>query len=306
MAGGNPMWQETADRLAELLKSVTPANIHLGLPAGLGELLRTAVEDTAQWPNDRRVFTFGQIDPDKCIMLCRAGLLPWWMPLTGRTVRGDLEEMKKLRDAYAKDAGQGEKVDFSPMLTWVLNPTEVAPGVPTKRSPAVIRQLLKWGADPNYSEGKWLEFALRKHEADCIKPLLEHGAASSTVQRVMDLLQREQNFAQLGRVQEALARTSHIRVDEETVMEAKYIPDAKGTSVFKTIFNFRARRVNEIYESGQGAQATMQGIPFSDYDIEALAHARETLIRLGGTPRELDGVLEKPKALKPALRAESP
>jgi len=302
VADGNNMWQETADRLSQLLKDVTPHNVHLGLPPELGQLLKSAVEDTAQWPNDRRVFTFGQIAPDKCVMLCRAGHLPWWMPLTGRVVRGELDEMKKLHDAYTKDAGQGAKLDFSPMLSWVMSPTDIAPGVPTKRSPDVIRQLLKWGGDPNYTDGKWLDSALRKHEPDCIKPLLEHGAASLTVQRVMDALQREQNFAQLGRVQEALARTSHIKIDAETVMEAKYIPDAKGTSVFKTLFNFRARRVHEIYESGQGAQVTMHGIPFADYDTDALAHARETLIRLGGSPREMEGVLEKPKAAKPALR----
>lgn len=299
----NPQWQETADRLSQLVKDVTPHNVHLGLSPELGDLLKAAVSDSAQWPNDRRVFTFGQIDPDKCALLCRAGHLHWWMPLTGRVVRGELDEMKKIFDAYTKDAGEGQKLDFSPMLSWVMSPTDVG-GVATVRSSAVIRQLLKWGGDPNYAEGKWLDYALRKHEADCIKPLLEHGAASLTVQRVMDALQREQNFAQLGRLQEALARTSHIKIDAETVLEAKYIPDAKGTSVFKTLFNFRARRVNEIYESGQGAQATMQGIPFSDYDTEALAHARETLIRLGGTPREIDGVLEKPKAAKLGLRPQ--
>jgi hypothetical protein len=288
-----------------LLKDITVFNLNIGMAAELETLLKSAVNDTAQWPNDRRVYTFGQLDPDKCALLCRAGHLPWWMPMTGRVVRGDIEELKQLHAAYTKDMGQGVKVDFSPMLSWVMNPTEIAPGVPTKRSPDVIRQMLKWGGDPNYSDGKWLEYALRKHEADCIKPLLEHGAASSTVQRVMEALQREQNFTQLGRVQEALARTSHIKIDAETVMEAKYIPDAKGTSVFKTLFNFSARRVHEIYESGQGAQATMQGIPFSDYDAEALVDARERLIRLGGTPRELADVLEKPKPAKPGLRPEN-
>lgn len=302
---GNPQWQETTDRLSALMKDLTSYNVNTGIPAELDQILKSAVNDSAQWPNDRRVYTFGQLDPDKCILLCRAGHLPWWMPLTGRVVRGELEEMKKLHAGYSKDMGQGQKLDFSPMLSWVMNPTEIAPGTPTKRSPEVIRQLLKWGGDPNYAEGKWLDYALRKHEADCIKPLLEHGAASSTVQRVMDALQREQNYTQLGRVQEALARTSHIKIDAETVMEAKYIPDAKGTSVFKTLFNFRSRRVHEIYESGQGAQATMQGIPFGEYDLDALADARERLIRLGGTPREIDGVLEKRKALKPALRPEN-
>lgn len=303
MAGeGNSMWQETADRLSQLLKNVTPANLALGLGDELSALLKSAVSDTAAWPNDRRVFTFGQMDTDKCILLCRAGAVPWWMPLTGRVIRGDLDETKKLYEAYSKDAGQGEKLDISPVLTWVANPSDVAPGYATKRSPAMIRQVLKWGADPNYGEGKWLEYALRKHEADCIRPLLEHGATSATVQRVMDALQREQNYTQLGRVQEALTRTGFLKIDEQTLMEAKYVPDMKGMSVFKTLFNFRSRRVQEIYETGAGAQAVVNGVRFDDYDPDALRHARETLIRLGGSPRELEGVLDKPRTPKAALR----
>jgi hypothetical protein len=164
----------------------------------------------------------------------------------------------------------------------------------------MIRQLLKWGANPNHSDGKWLEQALRLHKPDCIKPFLERGAAPEIIQRVMDALHKEQNFTQLGRVQEALARNNSYKVDAETLMEEKYVPDAKGGTVLKTVFNFQARRVQEIYESAPGAPV-VNTVPFAAYDAAALTLARDKLVRLGGSPRELETAPEKPRLAKPAV-----
>jgi hypothetical protein len=159
-------------------------------------------------------------------------------------------------------------------------------------SSKVIRHLLASGADANHENGKWLEFALKNLDADCIRQFLDYGAASGTILRVMDDLQKNQKFGQLGKIQDALAHSSFVKIDADTLMEAKYVPDARGCSVFKTLFNFRARRVHEIYETGNGAQAVMNGMDFADYDAEALKFAAEKLTQLGGKPRKLD--LDKP------------
>ncbi len=292
----DPAWQASLDAFKKQLDTMRASDVLL--PQGVRDIFTQT--DMSQWTNDRRVFTFGQLDADKMIQVCRDGLLPWWPVFTGRIYAGDLEGVKKIQRAFEKDAGKSEKPNCSSALTWIVYPHTICDGFSNTINPRVIRQLLASGADANYENGKWLEFALKNLDAEGIRPFLDYGAASGTILRVMDDLQKNQKFQQLGRIQDALAHCAYVKVDADTLLEAKYVPDARGCSVFKTLFNFRSRRVHEIYETGNGAQAVMDGMPFSDYDADALKMARDQLLQLGGKPRELDERLDKPA--RPAFK----
>jgi hypothetical protein len=294
MAAFDPVWQKTLDTLKTQLNGMRADDVLI--PQTVRDAF--AQNDLSQWSSDRKVFTFGQLDADKMIPLCREGLVPWWCPFTGAIYRGDLAAAKKFQKAFEQDAGKGEKPSMSSALTWIVYPHKISDSFSNNIDAKVVRQMLDWGADANYENGKWLEFALRHLEAEGIKPFLDYGAQSGTILRVMDDLQKNQKFAQLGKIQDALAHCSYVKVDDQTLLEAKYVPDARGCSVFKTLFNFRSRRVHELYETGQGAQAVMNGMPFDDYDREALAFAQEKLQQLGGKPRALGEKLDKPA--KPA------
>lgn len=289
MAAADPVWQKTLDTLKTQLNGMRADDVLL--PQGLRDAFSQI--DLSQWSSDRKVFTFGQLDVDKVIPLCREGLVPWWCPFTGAIYRGDLAAAKKMQKAFEQDVGKGEKPNMSSALTWIVYPHKINDGFSNTIEPKVIRQMLAWGADANYENGKWLEFALRNLDAEGIRPFLDYGAQSGAILRVMDDLQKNQKFAQLGKIQDALAHCSYVKVDDQTLLEAKYVPDARGCSVFKTLFNFRSRRVHELYETGQGAQAVMNGMPFEEYDREALAFAQEKLTQLGGKPRPLDDRLDK-------------
>lgn len=292
----DPAWQTTLEACQKQLETMNANTAEV--PQNVRDFF--AKLDISSWNSDRKVFTFGQLDVDKMIPVCREGLAPWWMILTGRVFTGDLAAVKKIQQAVAKDLGKSEKPDLSPALSWISFPNSLCDGYASNITPAMIRHLLASGADPNYSNGKWLESALRNLDAECIKPYLDYGAASGTILRVMDDLQKNQKFAQLGKIQDALAHSSYVKVDADTLLEAKYVPDARGCSVFKTLFNFRARRVHEIYETGNGAQAVMNGMNFAEYDAEALAFAQEKLTQLGGKPRPLSEMLDKP--VKPVVK----
>jgi hypothetical protein len=288
----DPAWQESLEAFKMALANMRDGDVLI--PQNVRDIFTQT--DTSAWDNNRRVFVFGQLDADKMTQVCREGLLPWWPVLTGRVYQGDLEGVKKVLRAIDQDAGKSEKPNLTSAMSWVVYPHIVCDGFSNTISPSVIRHLLSKGADANGENGKWLEFALKNLDAEGIKPFLDYGAASGTILRAMDELQKNQKFAQLGKIQDALAHSAFVKIDADTLMEAKYVPDARGCSVFKTLFNFRARRVHEIYETGNGAQAVMQGLDFRDYDAEALKYAEEKLKQLGGKPRppELDKPVTKP------------
>jgi hypothetical protein len=292
----NKDWTDSLNALQQVMPAVIAGEEVPGF-------VRRAFEDFEKacgTETNRRVFTYGQLDPDKMIVLCRAGVCKWWTAFTGRTYFGDLESMKKLRDAFEADSGAGEKPGFSGAMSWVTSPHTLTEGFSAKIDKNVIRQLLEWGADPNWSDGKWLLEALKTLDADSIRPFLEHGAAATTVSRALGELQAAKNYSQIDKVMSAAkGRVFHAKIDDDLLLEAKCISDSAGGSLFKTLFNFRARRVNEIYDSGCERPAAMNSISFDEYDAAALEAAHNKLRELGGKPRDPEERLGKTK--KPVL-----
>lgn len=72
------------------------------------------------------------------------------------------------------------------------------------------------------------------------------------------------------------------KADDQTLVHVKGIGNGEK---LKTVFDFEARRVTEVY-AGQGA--AMTGHSFAEHDPAALEDARQKLVELQGKPRPLD------------------
>lgn len=228
--------------------------------------------------NDINVAVFGQLDTEKMIALARAGAVHWWQPFTGKAFFGDLDGMKKVYNASPADA----RPSATSAMTWVCFPYKAA-GISNKIEASVLRQLFDWGADVNDKKGEWLEKAVRGLDGEPLKEFVKRGNVA-TVFKAMDGLTDDPRRAE---IQKLLQKpTSYVKVDDDTLGETKFIPDAQGGSTFKSLFNFRARRVNEVFESSGAKTIFMTSASFDDYDSAAIDFAREKLKALGGNPAD--------------------
>jgi len=290
---GIASWDIEIEELQRLLEGIAPGRaINFGI--------RDSIKSQEGWGNDRKVVTYGSLPVDKIIPLCREGLVPWWLPMTGKAVFGNLDDMKILHDAIEADAGAGEKPDATSLMSWLcLQDSLASSGYAVKTTEPVLQQVFDWGANPNSSQGKWLKFAFARLEADCLRAFVDNGAAATHVLQAMDELATTKKNDQLDRVRLAIAgRSLYAKIDDDTLMEVKYIPDCLRGSALRTIFNFNSGRVQELYEFGNGAVPQMASVRFEDYAPAALERAAEKLLALGGKAQTM---LDK-KAVFPKLR----
>lgn len=228
--------------------------------------------------SDFNVAVFGQLDTEKLIALAEAEAVYWWQPFTGKTFFGDVESMKKI---YSRIPAES-RPNVTTVMTWVSYPYEAA-GVLNKIEAPVLRQLFDWGADVNGKNGEFLEKAVRNLDGEPLKEFVKRGNIA-TVFKAMDDIKDDARRAQ---IQKLLQKpTSYVKVDDDTLGESKFIPDAQGGSTFKSLFNFRARRVNEVFEAPGGKSVFMTSASFDDYDSAAIDFAREKLKALGGKPAD--------------------
>jgi hypothetical protein len=284
----NAQWQATLDELKRQVqtidRSLAGAALAEAVPSSVRAVFSQALEKKEGWDNSRIIFTLGQLDLDVMIACSRAGFIPWWPVLNARVAFGDLAGVNKVHAAYTEDPGKGEIPGLNSSLTWGCHPYVITDGVSTKLELPVVQQLLAWGADPNYENGDYFEKTLRGAPAGIIGAFLDHGAFPVTAFRVLDE-QTAKDPKQAAKIQEALAgRSLYAKLDDQILAELQHVPGPEGGGVFRTLFNFRARRVNEIYEYGRDRKAVMNGIGFDEYDQEALAAARARLEKLGGHP----------------------
>ncbi|MBI1215640.1 MAG: hypothetical protein GC185_07465 [Alphaproteobacteria bacterium] len=295
-------WEATLDALQKHLAQM-PVDDD-GRPQVTENLRRTfSVLPDKNWGNDQKVFIFGQLDVDKMIPVCRAGLCPWWPVFTARAYFGDLDGLKKIHEAFTADKGKESKPGMSATLTWLSFPHTLRKGVPNVIEPKVISQLLDWGADANYENGEWLRTALRSLETEQIRPFIEHGAALAHISRELGALRQANNRQQAEKVEAALpGAVFHTLADSESLLETRFIPGVSGMASLQTLFNFSARRVQEIYEAVHEGKVGLNSVSFADYDTAVLQKAAKKLEELGGKPDALQDLLDKPvRAGKPVL-----
>lgn len=245
-----------------------------------------------------RIYVWSQLAPDVLITACRGGTVQWWEAMAAQAYFGQLNELRTLHAAMTDDLGKGAKVDVSTTMTWTCWNYSNIDGISPAFNTEVLDQLFDWGADPMYkgtSNETYYEKSLRTAPAAIVRSFLQHGAPLQLAMTVRDSLLAKGGTAQAAEIQQALGLGGFFtKVDNQTLMEIKYISEPGRGSSLRTIFNFGARRVNEIFEP-QGAASTMTSCNFEDYDANALDIAARTLEKLGGAPQAAFCLLDKKK-----------
>ncbi len=259
-----------------------------------------ALQTTATWETHLRIFAFGQLDAQTLTDGCRAGAIPWWEPLAAKTYFGQLDDLRTLRAAMEADTGLStDKPDLSTTMTWGSWPCPIVEGLPPALDGAVLDQLFDWGANPlikDFNGGSYYDKALHESPSGVIHAFLSHGAPQNNATRIRDELLAAGNTRQAGEIQQALGLGGFFtKVDNRTLMETKYISEPGRNSILRTVFNFGAQRVNEVFET-QGAGSAMTSCGFDDYDRRAIDAARDTLEKLGGAPGDAWMLDKKKKA----------
>lgn len=238
--------------------------------------------------NNDRLAVLGRIDVDRMIALAEQGGADWWFAFNGRVFAGELEGMQKVYDAAAKSGNANDLLSFTSAMTWLSRPLTLDGDYASNIKPEAFRQLIEWGADPSFNGESHFLDALRNLGSECIKVLVDAGAKPDTVFSVMAQLRAEGNTEQAKRIEASVkGKTLDYKIDDQMLLRAKLLPDALGVSTLKTIFNFRAASVTEIYEYGADRSAVPTTATFDQYDPEAVASARERLETLGGKPRKV-------------------
>lgn len=294
-------WKASLDYIETLFgQAVTSGNgvITPDDKAALSKSMETLGADN--WDNNRKLYTFSKLPLDLSMPAAEAGLLPWWTVMSGRAYAGDLEGLRKVYDiTREKIIDEDSRPDVNSTLTWISFPHKINDSYRNKIDPDVLQQLFDWGADPNRENGKWLINALKECDADAVDVWLNNGAALKTVVQVINGMagsNKERHAFLLARLP---GRAYYDALDADTLLETKFVPDVGGSSAFKTIFNFKAQRVTELYEGTNQQQPVMTSSLFEDYSTTALAAAKEKLEEITGKPVETAARVAKP--VKPKL-----
>ncbi|MDI1228322.1 MAG: hypothetical protein PSY14_11615 [bacterium] len=285
-------WQKTLKEFTKLYEQIQATDDRVDIPAAVSERITAA---TAGWDANRFVFTFGQLDAEKSAHLARAGVIQWWYAHTGHGYFGDVDGMRVIHGMHATDAGlKNEAIDASSALSWACFPHSVTAGEVSRMNADVVKQLFDWGAKHDHEKSKYYKFALDGSPQDVIAAFIAQGADAGLATTVMTEKLAKKDYAQAMRIQQALGLDGfYTKIDSTTIMQTKFIMTPLA-SALKTIFNFGARRINEIYETGvdKDAVMTMTSSNFEQYDSGAVRRAQETLEKMGGNPPD---VLDKPK-----------
>lgn len=285
-------WQTSLDAIRQQMDKMEKTEGGWTVPEALRTVLSLAKAEG--WKNDQQVFVFGQVDIEKFSVLAREGLVTWWPAFNGRVYFGDRAGVEALHDAFETDPGKSPRPELSSSMTWVAHPYALEGGELRQPDAGILRQLLEWGADPSYDDGKYYAKGLREAQEDVIRAFLDHGASAKTADAVTEEMLKAQNFRQATRIRSARGLGAYYtKMDNDTLMETSYAAEPGGDSVFRRVFNFRAQRVNEIFETlGKEGRMTMTSVGFAGYGVDELRAAQEKLESLGGRPPD---TLNKPK-----------
>ncbi len=253
----------------------------------------------AQWPLNRTHYTLGHLDAQRLALCCERRLIDWQTAFNAKAAFGTADDVRLM---YDQARLLGVNIDLVNPLRYAAKPLLLTPGLRHEGNIETVVQLLKLGADPAQDNGQVYQTAVLEGRADIGRALARHDQS-----RLLDL-NGWVNWARNSRKPKAYEDFRAIwwdygrftAADRETLVETKPLGDNTGT--LRIIYNFAARRVEEIHEFANPRQNLMNGFTFDEYGEGALEAAREKLIELGGSPSDSGSSLRgKSSVAKPAV-----
>ncbi|MDP2204787.1 MAG: hypothetical protein Q8K65_00615 [Alphaproteobacteria bacterium] len=269
----------------------------------LQELVQSYGErlDNEGWEDGGSYYIFGQVDTKTLIAAARQEMLDWDKVLNAKALMGTGADI----DAIAAAAAEAEQhLDLSDALKWAAEPGSLTEGIYHSGNLESAEALLKHGALPSLNSGHLFFDVLREGREDIARAFARSGKSDSVFylaywqENARSFLTEEPARDLLRKMYWEYAR--YDAIDASTLVERKPL---QGNEQLRMIFDFAARRVSEIFTSGEHAFKTE--VAFDDYGPAALDIARSKLIELGGNPPPDDlpaghRALGKPRLSPPA------
>jgi hypothetical protein len=244
------------------------------------------------WPAVRMQYTLGQLDTEKLILCCERKLLDWQSVFNAKAAFGAAEDMPAIFDAARQ---QGVTLDLAAPLRAAAKPMLLVAGLRHEGNLETVQELLKLGADPGIDSGAVYQAAVVEGRTDIGRALAKHGQGGlldTAAWMRWGLSQRKPKlYADFRAIYWDYGRFQAL--DTQTLAETKPLPDNAGN--LRILYNFAARRVEEIHEFANPKQNTVTGFTFDEYGSTAIEAAHAKLAELGGDPADAG----------PALRGKS-
>lgn len=287
-------WQRAAKAIGANIARLAPALQSLplyddeeddsitSLRDDLQELVQSYTErlDNEGWEEGGSYYILGQIETGTLVAAARQEMIGWDTILNAKALTGTEADIDAIV-AAASDAEQS--LDLGEALRWAAEPGSLTEGLHHSGNLEAATALLKHGARPSLNDGGLFFDILREGREDIARVFARAGKND----RNFYLAYWHENAGE--HLEEAPARTllrkmyweyaRYEAVDAATLREDKKIDSGENLRV---IFDFAARRVSEIYITGEHAFKTE--VPFDDYGPAALETARAKLLELGGEP----------------------
>jgi hypothetical protein len=254
----------------------------------------------SNWPAVRMHYTLGRLDTKRALLCCERKILDWQSLLNAKAAFGTGRDVETV---FEQARLAGVALDLAMPLRHAAKPVLLVAGLRHEGNADTVDRLLRMGADPATDNGGVFQTAVLEGRADIGRIIARHGQ-----QGLLDTA-AWMNWARQNRKVKALPDFRDIwweygryqALDHETLVETKPMPDNTGN--LRILFNFAARRVEEIHEFTNPKQNLVTSFSFDDYGQSALEAARDKLIELGGRPSDIGqtlrgkGAIARPAAL---------
>jgi len=308
-------WQRAAEAIGANIARLAPALQSLplyddeeddavtSLRDDLQALVQSYTErlDNEGWEEGGSYYILGQIDAETLIAAARQEMIDWDKILNAKALLGTDADI----DAIIVAATEAEQsLDLGAALRWAAEPGSLTEGLHHSGNLQTTSALLAHGAKPSLNGGGLFFDVLREGREDIARAFARAGKDDGQFylsywhENARNHLEEAPARALLRKMHWEYAR--YDAVDAATLQEHKSLGDG---GQLRVIFDFAARRVSEIYTTGEHAFKTEVG--FDDYGPAALETARAKLQELGGEPPPDDlpaghRPLGKPKLSPPA------
>lgn len=244
-----------------------------------------------------RLYVLGNLPADILAHFCFAGGVSWRTALTAKAAAADPAGLKSFYLSYQQHF---EQEDINKALRGAVIAKTAQDTDPdhflyisktfryqTGNRASNVEFLLGSGASPRDANCDLLLAAVNQNNLSLVIHLLQDPQSLQTFGTLLLQKAQEQQHDVIYYLlkQKLQAAERYIRESDHILIENKNV-DFQGGQV-KTIFNFKAQRITEVYENNAKKTSAITSYPFEEYNGEALKFAHTKLILMGGKPDPL-------------------